>query len=73
MSLNVSHLLLFKLVDRSAANVKKAALGSGPMTLRHARARHPRTRGFTKPILRRIRQERTRGGSKSRRINGLVS
>ena len=56
-----------KLVDRSAANVKKAALGSGPMTLRHARARHPRTRGFTKPILRRVRQERTPEGCNSKR------
>ena len=62
-----------KLVDRSVANVKKAALGSGPMTLRHARARHQRTRGFTKPMLHRVRRKRTRGGSKSRRINGLVS
>ena len=59
-----------QLVDRSAANVKKAALGSGPMTLRHARARHPRTRGFTKPILHRVRQERTPGGSKSSRGKG---
>ena len=35
------------------------------MTLRHARARHPRTRGFTKPILHRVRQEGPQGDPNS--------
>ena len=41
------------------------------MTLRHARARHPRTPDLAEPILNRVRQERrTRGGSKSSRGKG---